>query len=308
MGIAGSRFSRRAGRVPVVVAASLAVLPSLFCGLCAPPALARSSSALYYETETSARTLAIEKLSLAAPHTRTEVVEVGKVNLFGIAVEGSHVYWSFEVGANDRGAIMRASLSGRRVRRLVGGLAAPESVIAVQGFLYWSDQNAIGRVALNGSHLRRRFIVLPREKGGGVADGLASDGTHLYFSRCLDHTIGRATLTGTHVARRFLFIGHNSCPQGVAIAAGHLYWTELGSGAIGRATLDQRDVNRTWLTIRSDQGPFQLAADSAHVYWSWGGLAGSRAYTGRADVDRSNFDPRFLADSLYAIALSGTGS
>jgi len=277
----------------------------LLAGVWVPLASARSSSALYYETETSARTLAIDKLTLAAPRTSTEVVAVGNVNVFGIALGRAYVYWSFEAGPDDRGAIMRASLDGRHVRRLVGGLAAPESVIAVHGFVYWIDQNAIGRVALDGSRPQRHLIVLPLEQGGGVADGLASDGTHLYFSRCLDHTIGRAALDGSHVAEGFLFTGPKSCPQGLAVAARHLYWTELGSGTIGRASLDGRDANRRWLKIRSDQGPFQVVADSAHVFWTWGGVDGSPAYTGRADANGSNLDPRFLADSIYPMALAG---
>jgi hypothetical protein len=308
MANAGSQLTVRRGRQRVAVAVFLAGMPLLHCGLWVPSALARPSSTLYYETATKAQTLAIDKLSLTAPRTSTEVVEVGNVNVFGIAVGGPYVYWTVEVGANDRGAIMRAALSGQSVRRLVGGLASPESVIAVHGFVYWSDLNAIGRVALNGSHLQRRFIVLPREKGGGVADGLASDGHQLYFSRCLDHAIGRADLNGGRVAKSFLFIGHNSCPQGIAAAAGHLFWTELGSGTIGRASADGRDAKRRWLAVRTDQGPFQVVADSAHVYWSWGGLAGTPSYTGRADADGSNLDPRFLADSLYPLALAEAGA
>jgi hypothetical protein len=271
----------------------------------APFALARPADALYYEAETRAGRLALDRLSLSGPRTSTEVVEVGNVNLFGIAVDPPYLFWSFQAGPRNRGAIMRASLSGRHVRRLVGALAAPASVIAVGGYLYWSDQDAIGRVALDGSHLRRRFIVLPREAGAGVADGLASDGVHLYFSRCEDHTIGRVDLNGGRLAAGFLPLGHASCPQGIAVAAGRLYWTELGFGTIGRALVNGRDVNRRWLNIRSDQGPFQVVADSAHVYWSWGGIDGFPSYTGRADADGSHLDRRFLPGSLYPMALSG---
>ncbi len=200
---------------------------------------------------------------------------------------------------------MRASLDGRHVRRLVAGLAGPDSVIAVHGYVYWNDQNAIGRVALNGSHLRRRFIALPQEQGGGVADGLASDGTHLYFSRCEDHTIGRADLNGSHVEERFISVGRRRCPQGIAFAGTHIYWTQLGSGTIGRANRDGRRVDGRWLDIHTGQGPFQVVADGAHVYWTWGGEDGTPSYTGRADADGSNLDPRFLADSLYPMALTG---
>jgi hypothetical protein len=245
--------------------------------LCAPMALARSAGALYYETQTRAGALVIERLDLTPPYRKTEVVQVGtaaqNVSLFGIAVAGPYVFWTYEAGPVDRGAIMRASLSGGGVRRLVGNLPAPASLIAVGGFVYWADHSAIGRVALDGSLLRRRFIVLPAERGGGVADGLASDGRHLYFSRCQDNTIGRARLTGGGVVRRFFSIGRSQrCPQGIAIAGRHLYWTQLGSGLIGRATLDGRGADSAWLDTRSGaQGPFQIVADASHIYWTWGG-------------------------------------
>ncbi|MGO9955553.1 MAG: hypothetical protein ACLP50_06150 [Solirubrobacteraceae bacterium] len=306
MGSRRSGLAVRLVRSAVTVSARGAgTLALVLAGLPASPAVARSSSALYYETATSTGTLAIDKLNLSGPDTSTQVVSVGKVSLFGIAVGGRYVYWSTEAGPRDRGAIMRASLDGRHVRRLVAGLASAESVIAVHGYVYWNDQNAIGRVALNGSHLRRRFIDLPQEDGGGVADGLASDGTHLYFSRCQDHTIGRADLNGSHVEERFISVGRRTCPQGIAVAGTHIYWTQLGSGTIGRANRDGRRVDGRWLDIHTGQGPFQVVADSAHVYWTWGGEDGTPSYTGRADADRSNLDPRFLADSLYPMDLTG---
>lgn len=287
--------------------AAAALLFGLVLVLCLAPAtraLAQSSVALYYETETHARTLAIEKLDLTGPRTKSQVVGVGHANIFGIALGGGHVYWTVEAGSRDRGSIMLASFKGGKARRFVGDLTAPASLVSVHGFLYWSDEDAIGRVALNGGRLQRRFIVLPRETGGGVADGLTSDGTHLFFSRCLDHAIGRVDLNGSHLVRGFISNGSTSCPQGLAAAGGHLYWTELGSGVIGRATVGGREVERRWLDVHTDQGPFQIVADTAHIYWTWGGVAGSPAYTGRASANGSHPDPRFLFDSIYPLALS----
>jgi hypothetical protein len=270
-------------------------------------AAAHPASALYYETLSPAGTLVIDRLSLTEPSTTTEITAVGKVDVFGIAVDRRSLYWTFQAGVTGRGAIMRVSLDGRHVRRLVGGLRSPQSLIAVDGYVYWSDQNAIGRVRFDGSRVRRQFIDLPRERGGGVADGLASDGRHVFFSRCLDHTIGRANLDGTHVDARFLSLGRASCPQGIAVAAGHLYWTQLGSGTIGRATLGGRDAKPRWLNVHTDQGPFQVVADARNVYWNWGGVAGTPSFTGRANADGSQLDPRFLPDSLYPMALTGPG-
>ena len=291
----------------VGVAAALAIAVTLLsAGPAASSTLTRPSRALYYETTLSPDSYAIDELNLSAPRVSTQVVKVGSASLFGIALGGPYVYWSTEHGPRDRGAIMRASLTGGHVRRVVGGLTSADSVIAVDGYVYWAGQDAIGRVALNGSHLQRHLIDLPPQHGVAVADGLASDGTYLYFSSCDDNTIGRADLDGSQVEQDLISLGASSCPQGLAVAGSHIYWTQLGSGTIGRATLDATGINRRWLNIHSRQGPFQIVADHAHIYWTWGGVDGSPSYTGRADTNRSHLDRDFLADSLYPMALSDT--
>ena len=305
--IAQSRLAVWRARVVVGVTA---VVVSAVVLLSAGPADSSTATqpprALYYETALSPDTYAIDKLNLSAPRVSTQVVKVGTASLFGIAVGGPYVYWSTEHGLRDRGAIMRASLKGGHVRRVVGGLTSADSVIVVDGYLYWDDQDAIGRVALDGSHLQRHLIDLPPKQGLAVADGLASDGTYLYFSSCDGNAIGRADLDGSDVEEALISLGAKSCPQGLAVAGAHLYWTQLGSGTIGRASLDGSGVDGRWLNIHSRQGPFQVVADSAGVYWTWGGVNGSPSYTGRADADRAHLNRRFLGNSLYPMALSDT--
>jgi hypothetical protein len=278
----------------------------LSAGSAASSTLARPSTALYYEAAVTPTTYAIDRLNLSAPPMSTQVVNVGSASLFGIALAGPYVYWSAEHGPRDRGAIMRASLTGGHVRRVVGGLTSVESLVAVDGYVYWDDRDGIGRVAIDGSHIQRHLIDLIPEQIGTGADGLASDGTHLYFSRCDDDTIGRSDLDGTDVDESWISLGAKRCPQGLAVAGTHLYWTQLGSGTIARATLDGRDVDGRWLDIHSWQGPFQITADRAHIYWTWGGVSGLPSYTGRADANGSHLDRRFLANSVYPMALSGT--
>jgi virginiamycin B lyase len=287
----------------LAIAAVGAAVSMLLGGSPGASARAGSSTALYYETRNPSG-LAIARLSLVGPPVSTKIVGVGYANLFGLALGGPYIFWTSEAGTQTRGAVMRVTLDGRRVRRLVPGLTAPASVVAVHGFVYWADQNDIGRVALDGSHLERHFIVLPKEFGGGVADGLATDGSHLFFSRCLDNEIGRANLDGTRVDQGFLVLPRKSCPQGIAVAGNHLYWTELAIGTIGRATLSGEEANRRWLNVHTHQGPFQVAADGAHIYWNWGGVAGSPTFTGRADAGGSHLDPTFLPNSVYPMALA----
>ena len=305
MGTLRSRPALRPARsVTAPVLCSAAVM-ALLAGSGARAASAPAPTGLYYEAQTGPRSFAIDELHLSVRRPSTQVVALRNANVFGIAVGGRSIYWSTQSGPRDRGAIMRASLVGGRARRLVGGLTDPASVVVVGRHVYWNDRAAIGRVALNGSHPQRKLVRLPAEAGGGVADGLTSDGRHLYFSRCPDNTIGRVDLNGSHVHQRFISVGRRSCPQGLAAAGGHIFWTELGQGIIGRASLDGRGVKPRWLNIDSRQGPFQVAVGGGHVYWTWGGENGSPSYTGRANVNRSHLDPRFLPDSMYPMALAG---
>ena len=152
-------------------------------------ALAGSSSALYYETETRTGQLSIDRLNLSGARGITQVVALGDVNLFAIALAGPYVYWSTEAGLKDRGEITRSTVDG--------------------------------------SHVRRRFIVPPQEQGGGVADGLASDGRYLYFTRCGDDTIGRAGLNGGHVDLRFISLGRGSAQRAS--------WASTGTGSTSAA-------------------------------------------------------------------------
>ncbi len=287
-----------------VAAVAAGALMLLSAGSAVSSTLTRPSRALYYETALSPATYAIDVLNLSAPKVSTQVVKVGGASLFGIALGGPNIYWSTEHGPRARGAIMRASLTDGRVRRVVGGLTSADSVIAVHGYIYWDDRTAIGRVAFDGTHLQRHLIDLPPRQSFAVADGLASDGTYLYFSRCDGNTIGRADLDGKHVEEPFIALSAASCPQGLAVAGTHIYWTQLGSGTVGRAELNGREVDGRWLNIHSRQGPFQVVADRADVYWTWGGVDGSPSYTGRAHANRSHLDRRFLANSLYPMVLS----
>jgi len=294
-----------------VVVAGLVILAAVAPAAAAGASTAGSSSrpqaaaALYYEAETTGGADAIDRLSLVGTPTVTQVVAVGHTNMFGLAVAGGFVYWTTETAPSGRGAIWRAPLAGGPPRRLVAGLSQPASLVAAHGELYWDDETAIGRVALGGGRADRRFLVLPEETGGGVADGLATDGRYLYFSRCEDDTIGRVHLNGTGIDQSLITIANRSCAQGLAVGGGHLYWTELGMGTIGRANLDGTHANLRWLSVRSDQGPFQIATDGVHVYWTWGGVAGSPSYTGRANANGSHLDRRFLTNSLFPMALTG---
>jgi hypothetical protein len=124
-------------------------------------------------------------------------------------------------------AIDRLNLSGARSITQVVQLGHDVNVFAIAlagRYVYWSDQNAIGRIALDGSRVRQRFIVLPQEQGGGVAEGWPPKAPTC-TSPATDSGgwIGRATLNGHDVDGRWLHIHSNQGPFQVTADSAHVY-------------------------------------------------------------------------------------
>ncbi len=225
-----------------------------------------------------------------SPH---RMARVGGASVDGITTAGGRLFW-IAIDDHGNGAIDYVGLTGSsRTRTLVNGLVFPVGLVSANGYLYWAGQDALGRVHPDGTSLTRRFVVVPQEAGGGVADGLATDGQHLYFSRCQDDEIGQVRVSGRGLDMRFVGLPAHACPQGLTVGNDHLYWTEL-AGFVGRATLHGGGASEEWLAIRTSQGPFNVAADNANLYWDWGGVAGSPIRIGTARVDRGGFRASYL--------------
>ncbi len=233
------------------------------------------------------------------------VVRVGDVSISGMAIADGRLFWVTLTGADD--SLSYVGLKGTpRAHTLVSGLPFPVGLVAADGWLYWADQDAIGRVRPNGTKLGRQFIKLPQETGGGVADGLATDGHHLFFSRCQDNEIGRVGFGGDGVS--FIKLPRGSCPQGLAVGSDDLYWAELG-GYVGHATLQGTHIVCKWLNIHTSQGPFNLAADRDDIYWDWGGVAGSPFHVGRARVSGRGLSRSiFLGQGAFLLTFPGANT
>jgi hypothetical protein len=235
------------------------------------------------------------------------VVKVGEVSVTGIAVSGNRLFWVTQ--DDEGGSLNYVTLNGAAVAHtLVWHLSFSTGLVAADGWLYWADQNAIGRVRPNGAQLTRRFVVPPQESGGGIAEGLATDGQHLFFSRCQNNEIARVGTSGHGLDLSFIKLPAESCPQGLAVGNDHIYWSELASH-VGRATLQGTGASGTWLNIRSSQGPFYLAADGSNVYWDWGGGAGSPTHVGTARVNRAGLNTSvLLGQGAFLLTSPGANS
>jgi hypothetical protein len=156
------------------------------------------------------------------------VVKAGQVSVTGMAIVGDRLFWVTQAG--EGGSLRYVSLHGAPVAHtLVGNLSFSMGLVAADGWLYWADENAIGRVRPDGAHLTRRFVAPPQENGGGVANGLGTDGQHLFFSRCQDNEIGRVDTNGRRLALSFIKLPAKTCPQALAVGNNHVYWAELVS-------------------------------------------------------------------------------
>jgi hypothetical protein len=235
------------------------------------------------------------------------VVKVGNVSVTGIAISGNRLFWVSEAG--EGGSLNYVTLTGAPVAHtLVWHLSFSTGLVATGGWLYWADQSAIGRVRPNGTQLSRHFVVPPQESGGGVAEGLATDGQHLFFSRCQNNEISRVNVSGHSLDLSFIKLPAMSCPQGLAVGNDHIYWSELASH-VGRATLQGTGASGTWLNIHTNQGPFYLAASNSNIYWDWGGGAGSPEHVGTARVNGTGLRTSiFLGQGAFLLTSPGANS
>jgi virginiamycin B lyase len=185
----------------------------------------------------------IWRVNFEGPATPVSIVP-GLNNPGGIAIDGSHVYWT----NRGAGAIGRAALDGSaRNDGFILGLDPPCEVAVDGSYVYWLDQRGIGRARLDGSAVEEPF--LPTVPGGcGLAVGFG----YVYWAAG-EGRIGRASLNGFEADPGFITgVGGVS---GIALDDGHVYWADWREGmnysTIGRADLDGSDVNRSWIATQT---------------------------------------------------------
>jgi virginiamycin B lyase len=221
------------------------------------------------------------------------------------------VFWT-----NVGGTIGRANLDGSgadaRFITLHGGNPYPSGIALDASHVYWSDFNngTIGRANLDGTRVNRNFIA-----AGSHPGGLAVDDAHIYWGddeitnspQLSGGSIGRANLDGTGVERQFIPGGD---PFGVSVArspavnASHLYWSDIGAApmTIGRASLDGTAFEPSFIEfplgveLGTDQTtvPVGIAVDADHVYWANIGDRASNGTIGRAGIDGTGMERKFI--------------
>lgn len=163
---------------------------------------------------------------------------------------------------------------------------------SAHGFVYWANNNSIGRASLTGNGASQSFIA------GAGASGLAVDAEHIYWSG--GGAIGRANLNGSNPTPSVI-TGLGS-PQGVAVDGGHVYWADFGTTRVGRAGIDGGIAEPDF--IAGDNGVRGVAVDVTHVYWT---NLQDNSSIGRANLDGSSPDNAFIGDASLPVAVAVGG-
>ncbi len=192
--------------------------------------------------------------------TGVTTLVTGQNSPFGVAVDGSHIYWADTLA----GTIMEANLDGTGVTTLVSSQIFPFGVAVDGSHIYWTDFADSGQTA-NGTVMAANLDgtgVTTLATGQNGPWGMAVDNSHIYWADAYAGTIMEANLDGTGLTA--VVTGQNN-PTGVAVDSSHIYWTDGGLNTVNEANLDGTGVT----TLATDQnGPLWVAVDSSHIYWT----------------------------------------
>ena len=148
------------------------------------------------------------------------------------------VYWG------NGGAIGAANLDGglrmhgyfRPDYSTYGQIGA---VAVSSDYLYWGGTFGIGRLPLYGPEIAETLVrTVPSTGPLPMVNGLAIDGSHLYWTTTNGTSVGRANLDGSDQSPQFISGIEKSC--GVAVDGSFIYWGDLFRVGRGRTRRQRR--------------------------------------------------------------------
>ncbi len=212
------------------------------------------------------------------PLTGGTPAKIGKTFVFGdaaLVTDGAYLY--FGDYKDGQGRLLKSLLDGTKVEAIASSGKDSISVLAVDSAnAYWLSLGAILKAPLTGGPV----TTLIDDVGVGNVWGLASDGSHLYFT---DRNNFRSDDANTGAVRRVAVDGGRvetvaanlrGRPWGIALDDTHVYWVinaERGGGIMRIP----KSGGLASVVVRDQASPVHLALDANYVYWA--NASGDRA-------------------------------
>ncbi len=200
-----------------------------------------------------------------------------------IAVDSTHIYWTYDTLPDSEDVIRRARLDGTGVER---------------NFAPVPGEDPVG-LAPSGTHVFYGMSsgVKAIRKSDGVAQNcitgivgpydVAASATHVYWANEPHRTIGRAAINCGAANEDWLDVKAPVGP-GVAINSSHVFWTGASDGTVGRASIDGNPASVNTAFISGPDFAYDVDVNDSQVYWtSWPANTIGRANLSGAMVSSS---------------------
>ena len=155
--------------------------PEFIKGATNPQGIAVDSAHIYWANDTQDSVhIAVARAPIVGGAFEPEFVRnQGGALLYGLAVDGEHLYFVEEEPQNDNSYVLRSSLAGEKETLVFVGKAGTRGLAVDSSHVYWAQQieGKVGRADLNLKNPEYGFVD-PQ----GAPLGLASAGDHLYWS------------------------------------------------------------------------------------------------------------------------------
>jgi len=189
----------------------------------------------------------------------------GQGTPWGVAVDGSHVYWANE----GSGTIDEAALTGGAASLLVRDAIDPAGVAVDASHIYWANFLPVGTIMEADLPNGGNPHSLVSEQG--FPAGVAVDAGHIYWANQGAGTIMEADLPNG--GNPHALVSGQDSPAGVAVDSGHIYWANLAdangdpnTGTINEASLPNGGAATP--LVKGQNRPVGVAVDSGQIYWA----------------------------------------
>ena len=197
-----------------------------------------------------------------APEAGLVVLATGGAGV--IALNATSVFWVDQVPV--LGAIKQCAKSGGPTSTLVADHARG-LLVADTSNVYWTDWQPPAVMQCSTAGCAQPITLWSDlDAGAGVPQGLAADGTRVYWSMP-NGTIMSCAIGGCNATPSFVYSTPGASAEGIAVDANNVYWSNVQ----GDVMSCPKTGCTTPVVLASYQTANALAVDAANLYWAGGG-------------------------------------